>query len=63
MNKSEVRVQSSEFRLEKIEVRLEKTEVRLTKPVPYLFVFFLSVFCSLSSPVYSLTSVFCPLGV
>lgn len=44
------------------EDRLEKTEVRLASPLFYLLLF-LSVFCSLSSPVYSLTSVFCPLGV
>jgi hypothetical protein len=45
-------------RLKMTEVRLEKTEVRISKPVTYLFVFFLSVFCSLSSLVYSLTSDF-----
>ena len=38
--------------------RLKMTEVRISKPVTYLFVFFLSVFCSLSSLVYSLTSDF-----
>jgi hypothetical protein len=53
----------TEDRLKMTEVRLKKIEVRLIKPVPYLFVFFLSVFCPLSSPVYSLTSVFCSLGV
>jgi hypothetical protein len=53
----------TEDRLKMTEVRFEKIEVRLIKPVPYLFVFFLSVFCPLSSPVYSLTSVFCSLGV
>jgi hypothetical protein len=52
----EDRSQRSEVRLEKIKFSLERAEVRLASPLPYLLLF-LSVSCSLSSLVYSLSSV------